>query len=117
MAVQTRPCHQCPHPCIVLHEVGQAGPGVCQAQCDGQVDAEEPHITRESVQYAAYQRLLAGHACQLSVGTVIPVGPYQQQHAYEVYLPTGEVEEVAGRRSYGDAGKRYGYGMHAQTAE
>ena len=48
------------------------------------VDEEEPDVACCSVEYASELCLLACHACELSVGTVVEVGPGEEENGYDV---------------------------------
>ena len=56
-------------------------------------------------------------ACELSVGAVIGICPYEQPDANEIYVCVGGVE--AKRRADSEKYRCYGYGigMYAETAE
>lgn len=62
-------------------------PGFVEPQADEKINGEEPYVTGKSVEYASQQCFLVGHAGQLPVGTVVPIGPDEQKHADEVHLP------------------------------
>ena len=83
----------------------------------GDVDAEEPAHASEAVKDTPYERSLPRHACQLSVGTVVPVRPNQQQHADDVVAEVVVGKEEGGSTAYDDAHQRHGYGMNMQTTE
>ena len=59
---------------------------------NGHVDGDEPHIAGETVEDASPQRLLTGHAGELSVGGVIEIGPHEQADADEREVETAFAE-------------------------
>ena len=87
------------------------------AECQSEVDAQEPDLAACSVEKSPDGRALVGHACQLAVGTVVPVGPYQQQHADGVHLQTVEVKEVTATSTDDDGQQCHGDGVDVQRAE
>ena len=74
-------------------------------------------FAREASKRATYQGSLPRHACQLTVGTVIPVRPDEHQHTDEVVRCLVGIEEDAGGRTDDDAHQGHGYGMDMQSAE
>ena len=83
---------------------------VLHSQANAYVYREEPYIATEPVQYATNKGALACHSCQLSVGTIVPVGPYQQSHANEVQAQILAIEEPA-------AGRADDYAHHPKELE
>ena len=67
-----------------------------QAQTNGTVDEEEPHVAGKAVEHTPDERLLSREARHLSVGGVAEVGKHQQQHATEVVPQVVEIEHHAG---------------------
>ena len=81
-----------------------AGDGLgLQAEADGGIDGEEPHIAGETVEDAAPTGLLAGHAGELPVGTVVEIGPDEQGDADERVGEVGPIEADTCRGTEDDA--------------
>jgi len=105
MAVETCPSAEQPNPYAPLW---------CEAQGQENVDAEEPYVACKAVENASDECLLARHACQLSVGAVVPVGPDEQQHADDVPSQVVLPKEKTAGRANDDAEKCYRNGVDVQ---
>ena len=66
-----------------------------QAQADGGIDAEEPHVARKAVEHAAEACLLSRHAGQLAVARIVDVCPDEEQDAQHVEAEVFKVEQYA----------------------
>ena len=92
-------------------------PRGCEAQSQGYVDELEPDVAGKAVENASDKGLLTGHASQLSVGTVQPVGHDEEADGDEVALEVGAHEEKGGSGTEDDADERHSDGMDVQNAE
>ena len=84
-----------------------------QTQTDGCIDRDKPKITGHTVQYPSDLGLLSGHTCQLSVGTVVHVGPNQQAHAYHIQQKIVVIKQYPCRNSQKDGSNRYRIGSNS----
>ena len=97
---------------------------VMEVEAEGQrmIDGEEPHVASGTVEDASQLRLLARHASQLTVGTVIEIRPCQQEYRDDVAdeslracCPVTAREEEVGRSHTDDHREnRHRVRMHVQ---
>ena len=90
-----------------------------EAEGDGHVDGDEPHIAGETVEDASPKRLLTGHAGELSVGRVVEIGPHEQADANEREVETAFAErhEDTGGGTEEDAQDGDDIGVDAEEIE
>ncbi len=69
------------------------------AQTDTDIYCGKPYITRQTVENAAYARILLCHAGELSVGAVETVGPHEQKYTEYINPDIGIIECNAGANS------------------
>ena len=84
-----------------------------KAYCN--VHTEEPHVGSEAIKHAARQRLLACHACQLTVGRVAEVCRHEKQDTVDVMYKVRMVEHPTCRYAEEEREYRHGVGMDTQT--
>ena len=84
---------------------------------DGQVDGDEPAVARGSIEDASQFRLLSGESSQLTVGTVVLIGPDQQEHAYHIEPQVVEIEHDTCCHAQEYRGDGDGIGRYTQLIE
>ena len=98
--------------------VRQEGDGVVhEASANGEIDAEEPDIASKTIEYAAPARLLARHTRQLAIGTIVEVGPDEQEYSADVHPQVFKIETDGRGNTQEDAENRHNVGMHAQLVK
>ena len=84
---------------------------------DSNVDADEPKLAAKAIEHAPDERLLSGHASQLSVGTIVPIRPNEHQHTDEVVAKVVESKEIGRSAADDDTQQRYDDGMNMQPTK
>ena len=111
VAAESCPRAEQPYPHSPLL-VGKGNNVGLYAQAEKDIDREEPYVSAKPVEYASDEGTLVGHSCQLSVGTVVPVCPNEQQHTYEVHAQVFLIEEPTAGSAYDYACQGDHYGVY-----
>ena len=86
------------------------------AKTDGYVDGYKPEVGADTVEDTPQPGILLRHASELSVGTVVGIGPHEQENADEVYPEIIVVESDAGAYADEDRSNGDGIGVNAEFA-
>ena len=85
-----------------------------QAQTEGCIDAEEPHVAGKAVEHTAYKRFLVGEAGKLAVGRVAEVGEHQEDNTADVVGEVGVIEHQGGTHAQEDGKNGDGIGVNSE---
>ena len=116
VAAESSPRAEQPYPRSPLL-VGKGNNVGLYAQAEKDIDREEPYVSAKPVEYASDEGTLVGHSCQLSVGTVVPVCPDEQQHTYEVHAQVILIEEPSTGSAYDYACQGDHYGVYPHLSK
>ena len=83
-----------------------------QTQTDGHVDGKEPQIARKTVQHTSPLSLLSGQPCQLTVGTIVMIGPHQKKNPQQRMCHIGIIEHESCPYAQKDGQDSYHVGVY-----